>query len=100
MSIKSRLVQYNVRRSTNALDDYGTPTIGTTTVFTIMAFLAKNKPTHDAAKPYYTETQYVGATTSTNLLEGDVLEREGKSYMVKDIGETGTNYTAIYLDEY
>lgn len=99
MSIKTRLKTYTVRRQTEHLNEYGTPHPVYTTL-TVEMTIVRNIPAHDAAKPYYVDTKYIGATTSKKLREGDVLERKGKSYIVKDIGERGSYFTAVYLDEY
>ena len=99
MSIKQRMVSYELLRATNTTDSYGTMSATPAKITDIEVAVSRNQPTHDTTNPQYATTEYVGITSYVGVVEGDILKNGGVQYRVKDIGDKLTQYLALFLEK-
>lgn len=100
MSIAARMASYQLLRLpiNSTLDAYGIMSTTPTKVTDIQVSITKNQPTHDNTNPSYDLTPFIGITDYVGVQLGDTLkDAANRQYQVKDIGNRGSKYQALFL---
>jgi len=98
MSIKQRMVEYKLLRIPETIDSYGFLSTEPEEIADIMVSISKNSFEVSNTNPIYTLYEYVGITKETNIIEGDILEKNNIKYQVKKIGNSTKNYSTLFMD--
>lgn len=97
--ISQRQQSFDLYRSTTELDSYGVMSATPYRAAVINAAIFRNAPTHDYKSPVFETTEYVAITSYRGVKVGDILSGWEVDYLVKDLGDRGTNYQALYVDK-
>lgn len=90
---------YSLLRSSDELDEYGIANSQPAPTFDseILVSIFKDSPSKDSSNPMYDVTSFIGLTRAKDIKLGDILTNNCEKYQVRNIGNRGAHYLALFL---
>ena len=97
--ISRNMAVFSVSRTSDELDDFGIASSSPASAYSpeVLVSIFKDSPAKDSANPMYDVTPYVGLTRAKDIRLGDILTNGSENFQVKNIGNRGAHYLALFL---